>query len=105
MIASVIVWKEQMIRRRDGSGEKEFRGAVLWSWARIWSREIGWKRVGLLSWVINSVFEGVIGLEGAGLDMSIEREGRDTERDRRLAWKEGDDGRELGGEASSAMVV
>lgn len=51
--------------------------------------------------MINSVFEGVMGLEGERLDKSIEREGRD----KRMALKEGEDGRELGGEASSAMVA
>lgn len=35
--------KEQTMRRREGSGEKEFRGVMRDIWALMASREEGWK--------------------------------------------------------------
>lgn len=32
------------MRRKEGRGEKEFRGAVVFIWERIVAREGGWKR-------------------------------------------------------------
>lgn len=46
------------MRRRDGSGEKEFRGATEVICLRIASREEGWKRTRSFKSVIRRVFEG-----------------------------------------------
>jgi len=90
------------MRRNEGSGEKEFRRATTVIWARIASSDDGWNKTRSLSSVIKRVFEGGVGCESAGmLERSMESEGRDEER---LAWREGEDGIERGGEADSAMV-
>lgn len=46
------------MRRRDGSGENEFRGATEVIWLRIASREEGWKRMRSFRSVIRRVLEG-----------------------------------------------
>lgn len=90
-MASASEWKEQTMRRKDGSGEKEFKRAITVICARIASREDGWKRKRSLRSVIKRVFEGGVGCDSAGiLLMSMEREGRDEER----PWKEGEAGSE-----------
>lgn len=87
------------MRRRDGSGEKEFRAARTRIWLRIASRDLGWNRTRSFRSVINSVFEGGVGWESAGrLERSIESEGRDDDREERVCWKEGDAARDWGGD-------
>lgn len=80
------------MRRRDGSGEKEFRGATEVIWLRIASREEGWKRMRSFRSVMRRVFEGGVGLESGGrLERSMERDGRD-DREERFAWVGGEEG-------------
>lgn len=89
-IASASEWKEQTMRRRDGSGEKELRGTMDVIWLRIASREEGWKRIRSLRPVISSVLDGGVGWESGGRpDKSIERDGREE----REGWlfSEGED--------------
>lgn len=83
------------MRRREGSGEKEFSGATAVSWERMVSRAAGWKRCRSFSSVIRRVLEGGDGWESGGrLDKSRERDGRD---EKRLIVIEGEEGR-VGGE-------
>lgn len=81
-----------MIRRRDGSGEKEFRGADEAIWLRMWLREGGWKMEGSRRSVKRRVFEGMAGREREGtLEVSMERLGREEweeDREARLALNE-----------------
>ena len=80
-IASASLWKEQTIRRKDGRGENEFRGAIEEISERIVARVDGWKRERSWRSVIRSVLDGGVGLERGGrLERSSERVGRD-ERD------------------------
>lgn len=80
------------MRRKEGSGEKEFRRATTVIWLRIASRDDGWKRIRSFRSVIKRVFEGGVGCDSGGmLERSMESEGRDEER---LAWKEGEEGSE-----------
>lgn len=83
------------MRRRDGSGEKELRGATEVIWWRIVSGEEGWKRMRSFNSVIRRVFEGGDGCESGGTrEMSMEREGREE----RFA------GCERGGDVDSAIL-
>lgn len=94
------------MRRSEGSGEKEFRGATEVIWARMESRDDGWKRWRSCRSVISRVFVGGVGRERGGrLDRSRDREGRDEEREERLALKEGDEGCERGGELVSCILA
>lgn len=101
-MASASEWNEQTMRRKEGSGEKEFNRAITVIWARIASREDGWKRTRSFRSVIKRVFDGGEGCDSAGtLVKSMESEGRDEER----LWTEGAEGRARVGEADSAMVI
>jgi len=95
VVASVAEWKEQTIRRRDGSGEKELKGATAVILLRISSNEDGWKRMRLFRSVIRSVFVGGDGWESGMFLMSIDKAGRD-DRDDLVVWG-GEYGREIGG--------
>lgn len=78
------------MRRKDGSGEKEFNGAIDSICERMAAREEGWKRVRSLRSVIKRVLVGGEGVEMAGrLDRSSESEG--LERVERIEGDEGDD--------------
>lgn len=80
------------MRRREGSGEKELRGATAVILARMASREGGWKRVRSWRLVIRRVFVGGVGWERGGrLERSRDRVGREEveEVHERFALKEG----------------
>lgn len=79
------------MRRREGSGEKEFRGATEEMVSRILLRDGGWKRVRSWRLVMRRVFVGGVGVvRGGRLERSRERVGRDEVEEReRLALKEG----------------
>lgn len=65
------------MRRIEGSGEKEFRGATVVIWLRISSRAGGWKTSRSWRSVIRRVLEGGVGWESAGmLAISRDRDGR-----------------------------
>lgn len=102
-MASSTEWNEQTIRRREGSGEKEFRGATDSISLRMVASEAGWKRT--ISWrsVIRRVFDGGLGWERGGrLERSRVSAGRDEEeedREARLAMNEGEEGMDCGGDA------
>lgn len=49
------------MRRREGSGEKEFRAANTRIWLRMVSRDVGWKRTRSFRSVIKRVFDGGVG--------------------------------------------
>lgn len=78
------------MRRREGSGEKEFRGATEVIVSRILLIKGGWKRVRSRRLVIRRVFVGGVGVvRGGRLERSRERAGREEEEEReRLALKE-----------------
>lgn len=77
-IASESLWKEQIIRLREGSGEKEFRGADEAIWLRMWSSDGGWKIEGSRRSVKRRVFDGMAGRDREGrLEVSMERLGRE----------------------------
>lgn len=89
------------MRRREGSGEKEFRAATEVIWLRIASRDEGWKRYRSFKSVMRRVFEGGDGEESGGrLERSREREGRD-DREERFVSDEGGCGEEV----DSAILV
>ena len=68
-------------------------------WARIESKEVGWKSTRSFRSVIKRVLEGGEGCDSGGrLERSIESEGRDDEREERLLWNEKDAGSERGGD-------
>ncbi|KKZ64848.1 hypothetical protein EMCG_09225 [[Emmonsia] crescens] len=58
LMAAEMEVKEQTMRRREGSGEKEFSGVMRDIWAFMASREEGWKRDRSRRSVIRRVFEG-----------------------------------------------
>lgn len=89
------------MRRKEGSGEKEFRAATEVIWLRIASRDDGWKRYRSFKSVMRRVFDGGDGEESGGrLDRSRERDGRD-DRKERFVWEGG----ERGEEVDSAILV
>ena len=90
------------MRRIEGSGEKELRGATAVIWLRISSRAGGWKTRRSWRSVIRRVLEGGVGWESAGmLAISRDRDGRDV-------WDEPvsvrDESREHGGETEVAIL-
>lgn len=92
-IASSSVWKEQTMRRRDGSGEKELRRATEVIWLRIASRDAGWKRMRSFRSVMRRVFEGGDGCESGGrLERSMDSEGREG-REELFGFDEGEETR------------
>jgi hypothetical protein len=81
-MASLSEWKEQMMRRKEGSGEKEFRRATTVIWLRMASSEEGWKRMRSWSSVIRRVLEGGVGCDSGGmLERSMESDGREDDRE------------------------
>lgn len=68
-MASSTVVKEQTMRRKDGSGEKELRGAVADIWALRVSMAGGWKRSRSWRSVISRVFDGAEGCETGGREL------------------------------------
>lgn len=79
------------MRRREGSGEKEFKGATEVIVSRILLIKGGWKRVRSRRLVIRRVFVGGVGVvRGGRLERSRERAGREEveEERERLALKE-----------------
>jgi hypothetical protein len=90
------------MRRMEGRGEKELRGATEVIWLRISSRAGGWKTSRSWRSVIRRVLEGGVGWESAGiLAISRDRDGRDL-------WDEpvnvGDGASEHRGEAEVAIL-
>lgn len=78
VVASEIVGKEQTMRRSEGRGENEFRGATEAIWVRISSSDCGWKRRRSWRSVIRRVFDGGVGWDSWGrLLMSRESDGRE----------------------------
>lgn len=84
-MASSSLWKVQMMRRKDFSGEKECREAWLWMAARMEARFAGVNITGSSRLVIMRVLEGGEGCwSGGRLSRSRERleaEGRRLERE------------------------
>jgi len=79
VVASAVLWKEQTIRRMEGSGEKEFRGALADIWERISSSAGGWKMWRSWRSVIKRVFDGGVGWDSGGmLETSMDSEGREV---------------------------
>lgn len=73
--ASSVDENEQTIRRNEGRGEKELRGAMAVMRERISARDGGWKILISLSLVIRRVFDGGEGCERGGRSVrSSERE-------------------------------
>ena len=93
------------MRRRDGSGENEFRATRAVIWLRISSREVGWNRTRSFRSVIRSVFEGGDGWESGGRPLiSMDSEGLEDDRED-LALKAGDEGCECGGEDTGSAIL
>src|SRR6266536_5773744 len=57
-----------MMRRRDLSGEKEWRGTMLERWVRIVASDAGWNTERSSRLVIRSVFEGGAGVLRGGME-------------------------------------
>lgn len=67
------------MRRMEGSGEKEFRGATAVIWLRISSSAAGWKTSRSWRLVIRRVLEGGVGWGRVGmLAISRVRDGREV---------------------------
>lgn len=90
------------MRRIEGSGEKEFKGATDVICLRISSKAAGWKTCRSWRSVIRRVLEGGVGWESGGrLAISRDSDGR-AERNGMLTV--GEDPKEDGGEAEVAIL-
>lgn len=90
------------MRRKEGSGEKEFKRATTVIWLRMASSEDGWKRTMSSSSVMMRVLEGCDGCESGGmLERSMESDGRECD-----CWErhEAVAGCERGGDTDSVIL-